>query len=213
MEGATPLARSVGSELDGVTDFLRTCSTCLMDKQFATGRWSLRRPESSTGPWVLAYGRPCQGLPPSNTYGRRTCRSRPILTSIRRRFTGPGADCIRPRCYRISPGVQLPCGPALPVASVCGRESRLYYRECRRLHSFNSIYLSVRIRLESPISRVASANPLTAWDSHVKLTTASVQTATGLRQCVSEPNSLFQVRALTQRSICYVDFEDHSKPG
>ena len=63
------------------------------------------------------------------------------------------------------------------------------------------------------MSRVALANPLTAWDSHVKLTPASVQTATGLRQCVSEPNSLLQVHALTQRSIFHVDFEDHSVPG
>jgi hypothetical protein len=63
------------------------------------------------------------------------------------------------------------------------------------------------------MSGVALANPLTAWDSHVKLTAASVQAATGLRQCVSEPNSLLQVYALTQRSICDVDFEDHSKPG
>lgn len=63
------------------------------------------------------------------------------------------------------------------------------------------------------MSRVALANPLTAWDSHVKLTPASVQAATGLRQCISEPNSLLQVHALTQRSIFHVDFEDHSVPG
>lgn len=63
------------------------------------------------------------------------------------------------------------------------------------------------------MSGVALANPLTAWDSHVKLTAASVQAVTQLRQCVSEPNSLLQVHALTQRSIWYVDFEDHSKPG
>lgn len=63
------------------------------------------------------------------------------------------------------------------------------------------------------MSGVALANPLTALDSHVKLTPASVQAATRLRQCVSEPNSLLQVHALMQRSICYVDFEDHSRPG
>ncbi len=63
------------------------------------------------------------------------------------------------------------------------------------------------------MSGVALANPLTAWDSHVKLTPASVQAATRLRQYVSEPNSLLQVHALTQRSIFHVDFEDHSEPG
>lgn len=63
------------------------------------------------------------------------------------------------------------------------------------------------------MSGAALANLLTAWDSHVKLTVASVQAATRLRQCVSEPNSLLQVHALTQRSIWYVDFEDHSKSG
>jgi hypothetical protein len=63
------------------------------------------------------------------------------------------------------------------------------------------------------MNEVALAIPLTAWDSHVKLTPASVQTATGLRLCVSEPNSLLQVHALTQRSMFHVDFEDHSEPG
>ena len=39
------------------------------------------------------------------------------------------------------------------------------------------------------MSGVALANPLTTWDSHVKLTGASVQAATGLRQCISEAGS------------------------
>ncbi|HEX7092456.1 MAG TPA: hypothetical protein VF205_02160 [Nitrospiraceae bacterium] len=63
------------------------------------------------------------------------------------------------------------------------------------------------------ISGVASANPLTTWDSHVKLTAASVQAAKGLRQCLSATGALLQVCALTQRSVCHVDSEDHSKPG
>ena len=49
------------------------------------------------------------------------------------------------------------------------------------------------------MSGVALANPLTAWDSHVKLTAASVQAVTRLRQGISEAGSLLQVYALTHK--------------
>jgi hypothetical protein len=58
----------------------------------ADGCSMLTLPESSrrAPQQVLAYGPQCPGLPPSNIYGRRTCRSRRILTTIHRRFTGLG---------------------------------------------------------------------------------------------------------------------------
>ena len=46
------------------------------------------------------------------------------------------------------------------------------------------------------MSRVALANRLTTWDFHVTLPPASVQAATLLRQCLSEPSSLLQAYAM-----------------
>jgi len=65
------------------------------------------------------------------------------------------------------------------------------------------------------MSRIKLANPLTSWDSHVKLPLASAQVAKGHCECLYAPSSflLLQAYAFTQRSICYVDLEDHSKPG